>query len=510
MLELRQAEAAIEAGRLDEAFDLLIQNNVRSHRRGQTLASDLLKCLKRRVAEHIANDRYEAALRDCERATMLGGNQADLAAMREGIVAEMSVQRDERLHCDKIGAAARKQIANGDLTLGLDLCQQLPDATLERDELSSEITLKQQAADKAVHRAEAALKNDAWEDAVEALHEAQRLAAHRPNVCDAIQKTVAQIVQQARHDLETGQLGHAETRLTMTARLSPNCVELRQLQEVVSQSHRAAERIRHGKYAAAREPLHIVRQLLPNADWVATTLELAEKAQHACDALQDSPLSLLTHGRVRSVPPRRPPSSSVASGKRVSSTPLLLAQVDSGGRCLVLRKDVVRIGPRSRRGPLDIAVQARDTMPNLEIARIEDDYFLRTAEPVQVNGQTTTSRLLVDGDQIVAGSRCSVKFMLPCEASRSALLQITGVRLEPSDVRQVILMDDAFLIGPDAQSHLRVRQLSRRFVMLCRNDQFSVQPMSSSPARQDEPQTLVLGEPLALDGVTLLVHQLDG
>jgi hypothetical protein len=493
---------------LDEAYDLLVGSDIRSHRRGQSLTTQLIQKLKERIRQHRAANRFEAALKDCDRAHRLGGNQPDLAELKEDLLAELTRWNEQRNHQRRIQREAHERVVNGDLTLGHVLCQQLPDATQERKFLSAEIEMKQQAADKSIKRAEAALTRDDFEDAVAALCEAKAYAAHSQRVQQLTRQAAQCILQQARSDLREGQLVSAKLRLSMVDRIVDHDLQLTALTDILNRCQAAAECLRRHQLSTAREQLQIVSQLLNDSTWIQSTLDLIERAQVASEALRTSPLSLLSGGTT-SWKVHRLPDGPHGGAERVpaSSSHQLLVQVDGAGRLLATAKPSIRLGPHQ--AAVDFPLQITRALPTLLIERMDDDYFLSAAEEIMLNGQAAKSGLLSDGDQITIGARCGVKFRMPCAASQTALLQVTGTRLEPRDVRTVILMDDAFLIGPDAQSHIRVRQLKTRFAVVQREGRLYLQAVASERGSELSRHPLELGVAVDLGGTSLRIEAVD-
>ncbi len=505
-LKLRQAEVALSDGRLDEAYDLLIVPDIRAHRRGQTLTSQLVEKLKDRIREHRAADRFEAALKDCDRAYRLGGNQSDLAELKEDVLADVARSNERRTHQRRIQREAHARIDGGDLTLGHVLCEQLPDANQERKLLSAEIQMKQQAAGKSIERAEAAISRDDFQDTVDALCEAKIHAAQNQRVKQLSRQTCQSMLGLARSDMCNGQLVSARRRLSMIERLAEQDLELATLTDILNRCEKAADCLCRRQLHEAREHLLAAGQMLSDTTWIDSTLELIETAQAAHEALQASPLSLMSaeaKGRVE----QRQSDARQAQRVPVSAASRLLVRVDGAGRLMAIAKPALRVGPR--RAAVDLPLQMTRSIPTLLIERRDDDYFISTAEAIELNGQQTKSSLLSDGDQITIGSRCSIKFRMPCAASRTALLQITGSRLEPRDVRTVILMDDAFLIGPDAQAHIRVRNLQRRFAVVQREGRLYVQCVAERGSESSR-RPIELGVPVDLGGAALQIDEADG
>src|SRR5690349_11048216 len=97
-------------GRLDEAFSLLVREDVRSHRRGQELVGKLAAALVERGRQHLAADRAAQAAADCEKAARLAGNTPAVAAL-QAAVAEQAVARQRRQQeRQRVLAAARQQM----------------------------------------------------------------------------------------------------------------------------------------------------------------------------------------------------------------------------------------------------------------------------------------------------------------------------------------------------------------------------------------------------------------
>src|SRR5215468_10170621 len=106
ILRIRHAETAVADGRLDEAFDLIKDPKLRSHRRGQDLLTKLVSALAKRGREHLKADRFAQALTDCEKAQQLAGDLPELVSLRSDAMDAMQWQRrEERVKANAITAA---------------------------------------------------------------------------------------------------------------------------------------------------------------------------------------------------------------------------------------------------------------------------------------------------------------------------------------------------------------------------------------------------------------------
>ena len=103
-LDLKRAEAALDAGRLDDAFRILQTSVAAKHSRGQQLVDRLIALLLDRSQLHFESNNFQQARRDAERAQKLGGGQLQIAqAMQQvdakdhSIAHRASKQADQQL-----------------------------------------------------------------------------------------------------------------------------------------------------------------------------------------------------------------------------------------------------------------------------------------------------------------------------------------------------------------------------------------------------------------------------
>ena len=113
----------------------------------------------------------------------------------------------------------------------------------------------------------------------------------------------------------------------------------------------------------------------------------------------------------------------------------------------------------------------------ITIERIQDDYFLRSEEPVSVNDRATREKLLTNGDRILLNRRCSMKFVLPNPASTSAVLELTSAKLKRPDVRRIILCDDSIVMDQSRSAHVSLPQAEPPIVVVARGSQLKAKPM---------------------------------
>jgi hypothetical protein len=138
----------------------------------------------------------------------------------------------------------------------------------------------------------------------------------------------------------------------------------------------------------------------------------------------------------------------------------MLLHVDGAGAFRLLSGRCVTFGPPSFSREVDVRVMAHESIAPVTIARSDEDYFVQSGKPVEVNDKPTQHALLAPGDRIAIGPRCRLRFRRPNPASTSAVLDVISGRLSRGDVRQVILFDRELILGPGPAAHIRVDSLT--------------------------------------------------
>ena len=113
LLRVKQAQFALADGRLDEAYDLLNRDSVRSHRLGQRLATKLVKAYVKRGGGHLNAGRLHEAMADCEKAGSVGGHAQEVAELRQRVAKQMEDKRREALRREIALAGAQRHAREG-------------------------------------------------------------------------------------------------------------------------------------------------------------------------------------------------------------------------------------------------------------------------------------------------------------------------------------------------------------------------------------------------------------
>lgn len=84
-IDLKKAETALNAGRLDEAYSMLTSTPQRFHADGQRLVDRLVAALLERGSAHYQQLRYSAARNDTALAKRLGGPQVEVEQLLQQV-----------------------------------------------------------------------------------------------------------------------------------------------------------------------------------------------------------------------------------------------------------------------------------------------------------------------------------------------------------------------------------------------------------------------------------------
>ena len=186
-------------------------------------------------------------------------------------------------------------------------------------------------------------------------------------------------------------------------------------------------------------------------------------------------------------------------------------QVDGVGSFVVFREARVTVGPISSSARPMLALIADPNMPVVMLERVEGDYFVRSQTPVEVNGQPVTEKLLSDGDHIALSPRCRIKFHLPNPASTTAVLTVSGARLNRPDIRELILMDRDILVGPYINDHIRTDQLKDPVTLFAQNGRLLCRAKESilvDGCNLDPSVGLALDKPVKIGRLSMVVARL--
>jgi hypothetical protein len=489
ILRLKQAESAVADGRLDEAFEIVQSDGIRQHRRGQKLIGKLARAFSKRGLENLEAERIQLALIDCNKAEKLAGNTPDVAKLRSGICSEMEQRRLRHRHCSFKVGQARQHIQNGWISAG----EQILKDEVDDKNGQADIVLQQAAAarlqiNEAVTKAEQALKRNDLDSAIDVVLRSDVTGNQNEKVAGLLSKIRTLAAKQIRENFDKGRVNLAYSLWQRILPMINGCSEISELGLALMYCHQAAGFVTAGRPRAAVPLLRKAKTICPSAKWLSTVTDQTHKTAELLDELAASPLGFdiaddaLTDEQSDVYSREVNKSFSDENEQQVISrkirmnnqhTPSIpskfVLQIDGVGSFLVLRDSRVTVGPVSSSERPTVGLMADPNIPIAAIERAEDDYFVRSSGPLRVNSETTTNKLLVDGDRIALSPRCWMKFNIPNQASTTGTLSLSSARLGRADIRQIVLMDRDILIGAATSNHILAGLLDDTVALFIQN-----------------------------------------
>ena len=456
-VRLKQCQVALNAGRLDEAFELLRSPDLRSHCRGQGLLDRLGRALIDRGQTHLRAGQFEAAAHDCERAARLGGNLPEVMTLRTAVSDAMAERRRAERQRNQLAAAVRHHADQGQITLGQQLLATAPDDEHFRG-IERELAARRATIQSVANNVGAAVNAGDWEAALDQLTQVDRQVARHPEIRELCGKLTGLVVAATTKAIESGNLDAAGGLLDRHKHLPGHFLEADRLRETLRQCREAARCVERADAAGAERLLRSLTGQWPRANWISEALKHVQQLRTSADAVLAGPLGASPAKRANAVPEQLNPAPAHVSG---GNDPInFMLHVDGAGGFRVIGGQSITLGPLSLSRPVDVAVIGDATVPVVTITRSDEDYFVQSQRPIEVNDKPTTHALLASGDRIAVGPRCRLRFRRPNPASTSAVLDVTAGRLARCDARQVILFDREMILGPGPAAHVRVDSLS--------------------------------------------------
>jgi hypothetical protein len=486
ILRLKQAESAMADGRLDEAFDIVQSKDIREHRRGQKLIGRLALAFTKRGRNNLDAERIQLALADCNKAEKLAGNTTDVASLRSAICSEMEQRRLRGRHRSLKVAQARQHIQDGWISAGEEILKDAGDEDGQAGVVLQQAAVARLHTGRAVSKAEKALQRNDLIGAIDIVLKAGAVDSQDEQVIELLSKLRSLAARQIKDNFDNGRLDLAQSLWQRVSVIADGSNEISELGSALSHCNKAAECVAAGRIRQAVNLLRKVQLTCPAAQWLGTVTNQSRQAAELLDELAASPLGLNMTGRedmedeIRQTDDESRSPSEVNRGfkardsrsehLRGESLPSkFMLQIDGVGSFYVLRDSKITVGPISSSARPAVGLMVDPNMPSVTIERSEDDYFIRSSSPVQVNDVMTTDKLLVDSDRINLSPRCGMKFNIPNPASTTATLSLPAAKLGRADVRRIILMDRDILIGSTQGSHVLAESLNETVALFVQN-----------------------------------------
>ena len=481
-LQLKRVQSALSDGQLDEAFRLVRAEGISRCRKGQKLVTKVAKALAKRGKDHLAAERLQHALSDCNKADELGGNRSDIAELRRTICKRVEEKQYQHQQRNQQLAQAQAKMDDGWLSVGEEILGDVEHA--EAEMLLQEAGAKRKLAGDVAGKAEMALKRGNLEEAIEILRRGRVSMNQDAKIAEQIGRIRGEVVKRVKDYLNSGRVDLAGGMLGRLSSLDGDTIEVKQLQDAVAICGEASRCVSQGEARQAVQLLGKLKMLLPGAKWVDGAKNQALKCAESLETLGAGPLGLSICERIDDVGSdvadehdeveeskvsieKKEGGGKVEAGGIVPSRFVL--QVDGVGAFYVLREGKVTVGPISSAGRPAVGLVADPSLPLVSIERHDEDYILRSDEPIGVGDQQVGEKLLCDGDKIALSNRCRMKFNVPNAASNTATLLLSSAKLTRPDINHVILMDRDILIGSGVSNHIRTSNCNESVALFVRD-----------------------------------------
>ncbi|MCP4594706.1 MAG: coiled-coil domain-containing protein 22 [bacterium] len=512
---VRAAESALQQGRLDDAFRVAIQPEVRGHRRGPGLLRRLADQLIERARGHFAADRFAEALHDLNLAEASNAPQDRIKELRAQIksVADEAA-RQEHSRRDRL-AQARRRMEAGSLQAGRRILEAASNADPTAEKMKRDIDMRDNEAADLFVQVERLVRDGQWTAAVERLSKAKSLDPHDPKCAKLEADLCARLCKSVRQSMKDGRVQRAADELACLGNLGQSLPARRELDEVLRVVRQAGDALRGGDYDTARQNVLRIQHLAPEMGWAPKAAKQLGAIDEMVTALRAGPLGAFENTARTDAAPAPPLGIPVRNGTldetvawgaapQVGNLPeRVLLLVDDGGSYLLLRKERVTLGRAATSHPADIAIFADLDDHHADIARVGDDYFLFSPREVEVGGRPTRHQLLRDGDRVVLGRKAKFGFRLPSRKSPSAALDLSDTSKLPNDVRRVVLFTKTAMIGYGQGFHIQCRMARNPLVLFERDGSLWVR-LSGRGHTADDAVRLELGKTVEIDGVSMV------
>lgn len=529
MILLKKARIALRQGRLDEAYGIVTDGDLREHRQGQILGEKLVGPLLSRAEKHLADGRTEDALADVERAANLGGNRPRTASLRERILAALTEKRRDAFRERAVLDSVRRHIQAGQVGAAEGRLEAVPGDVTRKMQLEREVKRLREETEAAQTRLRDHLKHGELTAALEAAADALAGSGAETATRELVLEATRRAERALDEALVAGRLERAQALAAGLEALEGAAPGEGRWREALALCENAAEAAESGDWREARVFAGRLRGLLPEAKWVKACEEKLGVVEDAIHFLRCSPLEQVSSSsgghaagaaeksRKRRTPDRdlgatvsvaasAPVKKALAGG--VAAAPLPRVQgagspagrrvlwVNGVGSYLLLSQERVTLGRAGSSARPDVALAADIEGVHAELVRVDGDYFVVARGPVKVNGRAVERHLLADGDEVLLGKRARLKFRLPTSLSSTAVLELgTGLRVS-GDVRSVLLIDEHILIGDGGECHVQAHGANGRVVLSLDGQGFrlkSPEPIAVNGEARSGEETVPLG-----------------
>ncbi len=426
-LKIRDAQQALDAGRWDEAGLLLQRESVREFLPAKRLSQEVAARLVDRSQQRLLAGESSAGWQDLRLAAQLGGNDLQLAELRQAY-AHRSLERIRSLLACGETALASEQITK-----------------LEQRRLGGDQRRMWKLVIELIANAKASARTGDAAGAVEIL---ERVRLLLPDPQNPIAAQIAERQAQLRED--AAKIQELSTRLhesvsgaawTTVLSLTAALLELAPEHPSARQARRLA--------------------------WKAVGLDATHSPRRSPELLAGG-----RPGRLLNVKMTLNGASS-ADGDTMTARKLgkrLVAWIDGVGGFLICLGDEVTLGQPSVPATVDIPLLADLSRRHAILRRDGEAYVLAPLHDVGVDGRKLSGPILLkDNALIELGDSVRMRFRRPHALSATAVLTVESHHKTEPAVDAIVLMSDSCILGPKSHSHVYCRDWTEDLVLFRRS-----------------------------------------
>ncbi len=430
-LKLREAEAALKLGRLDEAGRLLCAGNLREFLPGQQLAAKVVTGMTQRALKQAESGDAAAAWRDLETAKSVGGETEDLRTARKQLIERTLAEVENCLEAD-------------DPANAISRLEQLEHRGIASESLTTlkQIARRMESARNLCRRGKFA-EADAQLAAAAALRPEMPAIGQRRDECQEKLRQGRELTEQLHQAMSAAEWSKALSLADQLLDLAPD------------------ERV--ARYARQRAWSNVGARL-PESRRLALTQYWAPS--HADGELTAGAATCLAE---------------VEPVTQKKTTSRFLLWVDAVGGYLVCLNSQITLGQATPGNRVDVPIQADLSRRHATIRREGENYVIEPTGPVRVEGKMIEgATLLSDGDEIELGSGVRLRFRKSHALSASARLDFVSRHRTQPYADAVLLMAESCVLGPKWHNHVVCRDWPDDVVLYRQDDDLycrSMQPL---------------------------------
>jgi len=422
--KLREAQVALEQGRLEEAAQIAGQPQLKPYLPVQQLLVEVGEQLARRALERAAAGDFAGGWRDLDAARRLGGETADWQRLQQAVADVALGEVVQHLEAsDFPGAASRLDVLDK---------RKMPGVALQT---LREVTKRLESARKLSQRGKFA----------EAEEQLAAAAALRPDL-----KLIEDKRQICRERAERSRILHEQLHAAIAAADWTKVVAAANELLEISPENRVARDARRRAWGEVGASVGDSRRLAETQHWGGTPEAIEAKGVATVDV-------------------------------ETRQAARFMLWIDAVGGYLVCLGDEIVLGQAAPGTKVDVPIQADISRKHAKIVRHKEGYVLEPAGgKVVLDGKPVTGPvLLADGAEIMLGDAVRLNFRKPHVLSSSARLEITSGHRSLPHADAVILMAESCVLGPKWQNHVVCREWAGDVVLYRSEDKIMCRAMES-------------------------------